>query len=203
MKRYESSLAKIPGVTVDEMGNIRIDGIGWNSRKYFEFAAALPAKHLRDTRLSELLEWLRWGHDGDDFSGVLWECSLRELANLIARWEEANPGATKQEYGIAGKKDIVHWGALWRKNAIPAHTYSARRCNSCRTIYKDPAIECPECQTDWIHSGRATVGPRGEGSYNLALQGHNGVSVAIAAWHSRGKARPITHLLDNHAMRAA
>lgn len=179
------SLEVLPNVSVDEYGNLRFREEPRDSlRRRFELVAALPAASLAGTVLAELLNWLRWGSE----TGVMWEATLSELANLVRVWEEANLPTDPQNYFGRDSEEIPFedpeaWEDLWNTQGFRYGIVLQRVC-ACGRTFRDLEVQCPNCEKYRYQDGTrdAWVGPRG--AYNIALVGGDGWAVAQAAYQT-------------------
>lgn len=177
------SLTKLPGTQVDEHGNLKFktEGESVGLRWRLETVLRLNPRELTGTRLSELLNWLRWGSQG----GVMWECTLPELVALVEKWEAANPDAPAEQYGV--DQPDQDWSELWKNARIAG----LRRVRDCRCGLKLVEIGRCRCGRGYFDGKDRTEGPRGPETYNLVLIGGSGYNIAEAAFVTRGKPRPI------------
>lgn len=183
----ESSLVHLPGVKADKFGNLHFTGERVNYyglRPRYEFVLKLDPKELKNTVLSELLNWLRWGAQ----TSVKWECTLPELVKLIEHWEKFNSDLAA--YGFTEGTEPVQWEKLWA-NGYRYGIFERYFCSHCKKKYDRFCLNCSFCNRilKVIEDG-----PRGINSYDLILEGADGVWVAEAAWFSRGKLRVIPEL---------
>ncbi len=186
LKAAFPSLVGLPTLTVDEFGNINVSGNNPPAnglRHRYQFVKKLPLKHLRQTKLTDLLGWMRWGSK----DGSMWECSMGEIIQIIERWEKANPNATLDQYGLK-KQDLqdCSWDEVV-KQSYAAKFFHRRRCNHCKRYHKQvaPWLDCHRCGHPWHESTDVISGPRGLGTYNLILIGLDGYYLVGAAYRTR------------------
>jgi len=182
---YES-LERLPGTTRDRYGNLNlVDGNTGNGglRKHFEYLLALDGAQMAGTVLCDLLDWLRWGSE----TGVMWECTLPELISLIDKWSAANPNAPLELFTRYFTKE-VNWDELWSERGMKGEMRRKRKCG-CGRIFTE-FHDCNLCHQRWHEMKQVYIGPRGEGTYYLVLQGADGGSVAAAVWSRHGQ--PLT-----------
>ena len=177
-----SSLEKLPGTHRDQYGNLKAPQEAYPLRGRFEYALKLTPKELSGTVLGELLDWLRWGSDG----GVMWEATLPELIQLIENWLAGNPDAPQELFSphICCDED---WDELWNKRGVREEVQEARicKCGTVHRMYTFRIEDCQKCWQRWYEMESADWGPRGLDTYNLALVGAGGCSVAAAVWTNR------------------
>jgi hypothetical protein len=154
---------------------------------------AMPVSALTGTVLAELLNWFRWG----SATGVMWECTVKELLQLIEHWEEANLYAEIEQYfGSQLKGNLITWDELWTQ-ARAAEASQVRAC-VCGEVYPYHQRFCTKCRKD-SSDGRLTYQTRrGLDTYKTLLIGGDGRSVAVAAFTSRGTQRNIPNLKSVH-----
>ena len=147
----------------------------------------LGTKALARIKLSELLNWLRWG----SATGVMWECTSEELFRCVTRWEMANPAATPEHYGVNApmppEKSEILWQAAYMESA-----HIRFRCQRCHELFPLHGYRCEKCDAErYLFGEREVYGPRGKGSYNFALEGADGYAIAAFALATRGKTRVV------------
>ena len=176
MFRYYESLDKIPGVFRDRYGNPRCGRSV--TRGETEFVLELPKGALQDVILSELLNWIRWGSQ----TSVMWECTLPELIQIIEKWHGDNPNAPKRLFDPHITSD-ADWESLWIRRGVKGEVRRAYKC--CGLLFPEYQQSCTQCDKHWTDMQEVWVGQRGEGTYNLILEGADGSYVAAAVYTSR------------------
>ena len=187
--RYPS-LLHLPGMATDRHGNMNLNTApkGKGLRYRHDYAISLDPVLLKGVILSELLNWMRWGSQ----SGVMWECTLKELVQLIGHWEKAN--SEKALYGIRGNDKREYWDQLFSKACMTGIS-PGYICPICKTPNLDTTLwDCKKCGFHCFPSFTRKdifIGNRGPNSYDLALEGADGLEVANAAYFTRGEKRLI------------
>jgi hypothetical protein len=181
------TLTGLPGTIRDEFGNLKLkrhDGM----RRRWAHAMRLRPEALTKAALSELLNWLRWGSQ----TGVMWECTAEELFKLVERWEEANPTATPEQYGVSEPLPPATMETLWEKRAFMLCTKLRFRCKRCNEVFGPNDCRCDKCGAErYLFGEKEMHGPRGNGSYNFALEGGDGNTIAAFALATRGRTRTV------------
>jgi hypothetical protein len=194
------TLEGLPNTEVDQYGNLNLvdrrDGEGLRHR--LEHVLQMPKEDFVGRRLSELLDWLRWGSN----VSVMWEGTPTEILNVIERWEEANPDAEWERYIIC-EPVPVEWDNIWRyacKNS--QMLYKVRICPNGHGRINHSIGYCEICHIDWYNVPEQEMGPRGFGTYNTVIYGYGGNSLAAAAYFTKGQTRTVpTQLVYEHELR--
>lgn len=176
------SLETLPGTIRDQYGNLNLvdENVGnAGLRKRVEYLLALDRSQMAGTVLCDLLDWLRWGSE----TSVMWECTLPELIKVTEKWLAANPDAPRNLFTPYFTKE-VNWDELWIERGFKGKMRERRKC--CGAIFKE-FEDCRVCHKAWYNMERVYIGPRGEGTYHLVLNGADGGSVAAAVWTCRGQ----------------
>lgn len=188
--RYESepTLTGLPGTRRDEFGNLLLKR-GDDMRRRWVHLLRVKSTAFARPNLAELLNWFRWGSQ----DGVMWECTAAELFRIIDRWEAANPDAPMARYGIREEMPPSEIGAFWSDYARMLQIVIRYRCVQCKILFPPDRVHCSKCDSpQWDSTTtKEAWGPRGKGSYNLALEGADGYAVAAYAWATRGRTRTI------------
>ena len=188
----------IPGTFRDDHRNVHFEGEQPEDglRQRFKFVMGLKSDALSNVALHELPNWLRWGCR----TGVMWEFQLEEMIMLITKWEQVN--SRMSLYLPFPYTESSGWEKLWTERGFPVGISFGYRCD-CGTIrFRRVGGFCSGCNRHWteIDDIEVPFGPRGEGSYDLGLNGAGGEDVAIAAYYSRGKERKVIDI--PHQIRA-
>ncbi|OGN07444.1 MAG: hypothetical protein A2669_01865 [Candidatus Yanofskybacteria bacterium RIFCSPHIGHO2_01_FULL_48_25b] len=173
----------MPGTVQDQYGNLELVGENverFGLRKRVEYLFALDGSQMTGVILCELLDWLRWGSE----TSVMWNCTLQELITIIEKWLAANPDAALELFTPHFTEE-VSWDKLWNERGLKGRMHRKRKCR-CGTIFRE-FDDCHVCYERWHEMKEVYVGPQGEGTYDLVLNGAAGGSIAAAVWTCRGQ----------------
>ncbi len=169
MPALSTSLLKIPGLTIDQLGNVNFPGeiLGKGLRPRHDFVMALPNTSLKDVMLGDLLDWLRWGSGNT----VMWECTLPELKTLIEKWEDSNPDPPPERYTTfrSQAQSTTSWVEFWTKYSASQYAYRRRKCPE-HNIQLREYNDCPKCYKPWYDLDKVYGNRRGEWQYNLVAK---------------------------------
>jgi hypothetical protein len=179
---YET-LERLPGLAKDEYGNLNVAAFTKRNcglRHRVDYALQAPRGTFTGTKLSDLLDWMRWGSE----CSVMWECTLPELIQVIEKWLGDNADAPQELFGLYGDPAGADWNKLWTDRGIKDEVLTKRQCQRCGKIYRE-FDDCDKCYIPWYEMETVMVGPRGPHTYNLVLMGAAGYSIAAAVWNNR------------------